>query len=418
VAYDRTVVPFCIDAAVLGTDRHLVCAESGYSWHVTVPAGTWHLSGQVKPDSDWCLDTALRLGGSSPDLSPPGRFVNAMALVMSGSSAPVPWQRVMPAGAHRAFVRGIIDQVAVAMAKAPVDYYRGTWVPGNAVIRSLRPARVDAGRFQALVAAGVGNLATVQTFAPDFRGYAMPVTYDRFGTLTGRLTVTKGPNILTLKREYRDLLVPAGDGCIVSVDFAALEVRVLLYEAGRRCDEPDLYAMIAREIGHDRKAVKGAVISELYGSSKFALGKVLGIEGRELNTFVKKVKAYFNTPALLKRIKAQFYETGRVINRYGRPVLIDEPQDHIFINYYAQSSGVDVTLLGFSQIVARLAEEAPGVRPLYLLHDALILDVPRRHLDQIMSVDHVFVPGYVQKFPIRAECVSRCKQESISSPIT
>lgn len=397
---------FCVDAGLLGTDRHLVCADSGYTWRITVPSDTWHLSGAVKPDSDWCLDTLMRLGKVELNLAPPVRFINAMSLVQSGSNSPVPWQRVMPATAHRAFVKGIIDQAAVAMARLPVDYYRGTWVPGNGVIRSLQRARVDKARFKALVDAGVGNVKAVETFKPDSRGHAQPVTYDRFGALTGRLTVTHGPSILTLKREYRDLFVPDTDGCIVSIDFAALEVRVLLYEAGRGCPEPDLYAMIARELGYDRKAVKGAVISELYGSSKFALGNALGIKGRELDSFVKRVKAYFNTPALLKRIKSQFFETGHVINRYGRPVLIDEPLDHIFINYYAQSSGVDVTLLGFSQIVKRLAVEAPGVRPLYLLHDALILDVPERYIDAVQSIKAVTVPGYVQAFPLKVERLS------------
>lgn len=398
------MVPLCIDAAVLGTDKHLVSGAAGFVWRVTVPEDTWHLSGYIKPDSDWCLDTALRLGGATVDLTPPIRFANAMATVSSGSNiTAMPWQRIMPARAHRAFVKGIIDQVAVAMAKAPIDYYRGTWVPGNAIIRSLQPARIDVTRFEALVEAGVGNVKVVSTFVPDHAGFAAPVAYDRFGTLTGRLTVTHGPNILTLKREYRDLLVSDTGGCIVSVDFAALEARVLLYEAGRRCDEPDLYGMIANDLGYDRKAVKGAVISELYGSSKYALGKALGIEGRELNSFVRRVKAYFNTKELLSRIKAQFFETGRIVNRYGRPVMIDDPMDHIFINYYGQSTGVDVSLLGFSQVVERLARTASGVRPLFLLHDALILDVPSSHLDEVMSINHVFVPGYTQRFPLKVE---------------
>ncbi len=402
------MVSFCIDASLLGTDRHLVASSDGYKWCVTVPAGTWHLSGEIKPDSDWCLDTVLRLNNVRIDVTPPPKFSCAMSTFQSGSLfAPVPWQKVMPTAAHRAFVKGIVDQMAVAINGLSTDYYRNTWVPGNGAIRALRPARIDEAMFQQLVAARVGNVPIVKSFAPDFQGYAAPIAYNRFGTLTGRLTVEQGPGILTLKREYRKMLVPSDDGCIVSLDFAALEVRVLLYEAGKSCLDPDLYRMIADDIGqYDRKAVKGAVISELYGSSKHALGKVLGIGGKELDAFVRRIKAYFNTPELLKRIKAQFYETGHVINRYGRPVLIDDPLDHVFINYYAQSTGVDVSLLGFSQIVNRLATDAPAVRPLYLLHDALILDVPKRHVDDVMSIRSVTVPGYVQSFPLKPERLS------------
>jgi hypothetical protein len=399
----------CIDSKVLGTDKHLICSGENFSWRSTVPSNSWHFSGNVKQHSDRCFDSLLKLGKIEIDISPPSRFVNAMKTVMVNDDSNVPWQRVMPSEAHRAFVKTIIDKLVAAIPKLPIDYYVNTWVPSTSVIRSLQKSKIDVQRYKSLVKEKVGNIAAVESFKPDGNGYARHVTYDRFGSLTGRLTVTNGPSILTLKREYRDLLVPESDGCIVSIDFAALEVRVLLYEAGRRCENDDLYAMIAKELGYDRKAVKGAIISELYGSSKFALGKVLGISGHELDSFVKKVKTYFNTPELLSRIKSQFYETGNVINRYGRSITIDEPHDHIFINYYAQSSGVDVTLLGFSQIVDRFAIEAPEIRPLYLLHDALILDVPKQHLDLVQSIKTVTVPGYIQKFFLKVEKLS-CTQ--------
>ncbi len=313
---------------------------------------------------------------------------------------------LMPARAHQAFVKGLVEGVTVAMDGLPVNYYRDTWVPGDRVIRSLQPARVDTAKWQALVDAKVGNVHVVETFKQDADGFARPITYDRFGTLTGRLTVASGPGIMTLKREYRDIIIPSTPGgCIVSIDFAALEARVLLYEAGRRCDEPDLYDMIAREMGGrvTRKAVKGAVISELYGSSKHALGAVLGIKGRELNDFVNQVKTYFNTAALLKRIKQQFVASGRIINRYGRPILVDEPLDHVMINYYAQSSGADVALLGFSQLINELAVDAPTVRPLYLLHDGLFLDVPHEHIERVLAIRSITVHGYVQKFYLKSE---------------
>lgn len=406
------MLPFCIDAEILGTDKHLSVSDAGYSWRMMPPAETWHLTGKIKPTSDWCLDSLLRLANINIDTQPPGAFVNAILPLLSGSGysdlAP-PWQLLMPSQAHRAFVKNVVSQVIDALVKLPIDYYVNTWVPGNGVIRSLKRAKVDVSAWQALIDAEVGNARVVETFKPDSQGYAGTVHYDRFGTLTGRLTVKEGPSILTLKREYRSLIVPKTDGCIFSLDFAALEARLLLYEAGRRCDDPDLYAMIANELEYERKAVKGAVISELYGSSKWALGNALGIKGKELDDFVKRIKMYFNTQALLKRIKQQFFETGKIINRYGRPVVIDEPLDHIFINYYAQSSGVDVTLLGFSQLAERLAIEAPDVRILYLLHDAMIVDVPRKHFDLIESIKAVTVPGYVQSFPLKVERLSCVK---------
>lgn len=400
---------FCVDADLIGTEKHLVYDDGSFSWNAQVPVETFHLSGNVKFANDWCMDSLLQLGGAKLTLLPPRRFVDAMSIVIDDRSVRIPWEKVMPAATHRAFVKNLINGVVEAMVTAPADYHRNTWVPGNVVLRSLQRAKIAKRSWDDLMEAGVGNVHVVSTFMPDMQGYADPIVYDRFGTLTGRLTVKSGPNIMTLKREYRNLLRSSHgeNGSIVMLDFAALEVRVMLYEAGRRCENPDIYAMIAEEMGEgiSRKAVKGAVISELYGSSKHALGEALGIKGKELDAFVRKVRTYFNTDELLERVKKQFVASGRLTNRYGRPVLVDEPSERVFINYYAQSTGADVALLGFSSIVDKLSNELPRVRPLYLLHDALFLDVHNDDLEKVLGIKDVQVKGYVQKYLLKAEVV-------------
>lgn len=399
----------CIDRDVLGTDQHLVVSAGTFSWSAKVPRATWHCSGACKEDSDWCLDTALRLGHVSVPLAPPDRFVRSLSFVSSsmGDVSP-PWHRLMPVREHLGFTKRLVEGLVVAMDNAALDYYRAVWVPANAVVRSLQQAAVDRGAWQALIDSGEGNVAATRSFEPGLDGLAQPVVYDRFKTLTGRLTVASGPQILTLKREHRRMMSSAygKQGGIYALDFAALEARILLYELGRRCDDVDLYGTIAKELGRDRKAIKGAVISELYGSSKWALGKHLGMEGKELDGFVRTVKAYFNTRQLLDRVKQQFVATGRVVNRYGRQVVVDEPLDNIFVSYYGQSTGVDVTMLGFKQVVDRLERTAPRVRPVFLLHDSILLDVHDDDLEAVRSIDHVKVKGYVQRFPLRLEKVS------------
>jgi hypothetical protein len=406
---------FCIDSKLVGTDKHVVVdcdietLASSYMLVDSVPADTWHLDGTIKPNSDWCLDSALRLSGRTLNVSPPEQYVTAMT-TFSGSlgEMAVPWHKVMPARAHLSFVKGLVSETIVAMANAPLDYYRTVWVPGNSVLRSLQAAAVDSQLWRERVASGEGNVPATQSFVPGEEGLARQVHYDRFKTLTGRLTVESGPQILTLKREHRDILRSRhGDqGGIYALDFANLEARILLYEYGRSCNDVDLYGVIAKELGYDRKAIKGAVISELYGSSKWALGKHLGIEGKELNEFVKKVKDYFSTSELLERVKTQFLATGKVINRYGRPVTIDEPLDHIFISYYGQSTGVDVTMLGFKQVVDTLRKKAPKSSPIFLLHDAMFLDVHNDDLPIVQAIKHVKVKGYVQKFFLKLEKIS------------
>lgn len=401
---------FCIDSCIIGTNKHLVCDEGSFGWTEHVPIDTWHLSGNLK-NTDWCLDTLFKLSNVIKlDLFPPSRFVSASSFVMP-DSLQRPWQKLMPSRAHRDFVKRLVSDVGVAMASSPVSFFKKAWVPGNSIMTSLQRAKIDSASWNQLIIDGCGNIDSVKSFEPDSEGFVNPVCYDRFGTVTGRLTVKSGPRILTLKREYRKLLesVYGSNGHIVALDFAALEARVLLYEAGRRCDDPDLYGMIAVEMGDSdritRNLVKGAVISEVYGSNKWALGKSLGIDGKELDVFFKRVKSYFNTGELLARIKKQFLKDGLIKNRYGRPVIIDEPLDNVMLNYYAQSTGVDVTMIGFSQIINKLAAVAPSIRPLFLLHDALLLDVHKEDMHHVEAIKKVKVSGYVQNFFTKVEVI-------------
>lgn len=400
---------FCLDRSVLGTKEHLVVSDGTFWWSEVPPAETWHLTGTPKDDSDWCLDTVLRLSRVVLDLSPPTQFVREMSL-LSGSlpaNLSIPWQKVMPAREHLGFVKRLVNDVVEAIESSPIDYYRTVWVSGNAVFKALRTCSVDRTEWERLVLSGAGNIPALRSFEPDDEGFADPVRYDRFKTLTGRLTVAHGPQILTLKREHRSIIRSSygDDGGVYGLDFAALEARILLYEFGRKCDDVDFYNKIANELGYDRKAIKGAVLAKMYGMNDHGLGKRLGIAGKELHSFLRKFDSHFSTDELLRRIKAQFVTTGKVINRYGRPVVVDEPLDHLFISYYGQSTGVDVTMLGFKQVIDRLAD-VPRVRPIFLLHDALLLDIHKDDLPFVRTLDHLTVKGYVQKFFLRLEHIS------------
>jgi hypothetical protein len=395
----------CIDKNVLGTRRHLVI-DSGYLWLGEIPEDSWCLSGRPDSRRERCLDSLFASEGISIDVNPPERFVTSMSSLVTGSLGQVPWEYVMPMCAHRDFVKRLTNDVVETFGRINRSYFEETWAPQARLLRSLLPAKIDPVRFSQIREESGINHRVVDSFRPGPDGHAPPVTYNRFGTRTGRLTVKSGPDILTLKKEYRNVIVPSDPGgAIVSIDFSALEARIMLYEAGGDCPDADLYEHISSHVFGgkvSRKVAKGAVISELYGSSKEKLGIALGISGVELDTVVRGVRSLFKTPELKKRVKEEFIRSGFIRNRHGRRIAIDEPLDHIFVNSYAQSTGVDVSLLGFSTIVDLLASD-PGIRPLFILHDALILDVSSSSLDRVHSISSVNVAGYAHRFPVKVE---------------
>lgn len=397
---------FCIGSSVLGTEKNLSVTDEGFSWRDDVPLGHWHLTGNVKPDSDMCLDSAFKLARLDITCQPPAQFVKMMS-AFSGSLAPnnVPWAKVMPRSAHKSFAEGLVSSVVGNLERLPLGYLEGPWRSGTAVLGALQRPRVDEAAAQKLLDDEVGNVHVVRTFLPLDDGRAQRVKYNRFGSLTGRLTVESGPGILTLKRSYRNLILPERGHKLVSIDFAALEARIVLYEAGKTCDVRDLYGSIAAEMSLDRNLVKGAIISELYGMGKELLSKKLNIFGDELDSFVKKIKAYFNTAELVSRVKSRFIADGFITNRYGRPVFMDNPLSYVFMNYYAQSTGVDVTMLGFNTLLKQFDDEQLGCVPYYVLHDALIASVPEEHVERVKSIDRVKVPGYVQPFFLKTDVI-------------
>lgn len=402
---------FCIAADVLGTPKDLLVTGKGFLFTGSPPPGAWRLSREPRTDGR-CLKTLAQLAGLELDAEPPRPFLRAMETCISGSlGTSVPWASAMPRRAHQSFTKGLVDR-AVMLLNHPVrGYYEGTWATGEALLESLQPAYVDPEVWRTLSDPSVGNWRVVKSFSPDSMGRCPRVRYNRFGTRTGRLTVEAGPQILTLKREFRGMLRSryGREGCIVYLDFAALEPRILLYESGGRCDARDLYGHINSELfggRMDREDIKKVVISELYGQNKWATGRRLGLAGRELDGFVNSVRGFFRPEQLLARVKKGYLQDGFVTNRYGRRVQVDEPIDRIFVNSYVQSTGVDVVLQGFHLVMNEL--RGSRVVPVFLLHDAVLLDCHRDELPRLREIDSVTVPGYVQKFYLSLQELEPC----------
>jgi hypothetical protein len=394
-----------IDRLLIGTKQHLLIGD-GFAWVENIIESAWHFDGTIK-STNKCFDTLLRLNNIEIGLDPPKKYVTAMTTLMSGSSYwPPPWQDLMPKATHKNFVQSLVTNVEEALSKLDLSFYNRVWVPGNEVFGCLERAYVNQNLWKRYVDSGEGNTAALKSFQPDENGLAPIVRYNRFGTKTGRPTIASGPQILTLKREQRNLLTSrwGSKGRIVILDFSALEVRVILYEAGLNCIDPDLYQEINQLLFKGklpRDVVKGAVICDLYGQSRWALGQRLGVQGKHLDAFINKIRTHFKVDQLLKRVKQQFVADGHILNRYGRRVKIDEPLDHVLINAYAQSTGADVVTLGFREIISKL--NSFKAIPIYLLVDAILIDCHIDDIDKIEQIKLISVDGYVQRFPLKFE---------------
>lgn len=393
---------YCIHSNYLGTGKHFCKQPDGFSWRETQPRDSWLLSTSPRP-AGRCLNTLLTLNAVGlPQI--PENYAAVMTQLVTGSNIQIPWQHVLPRSVYENYFKNTVKVIEDAFSELPFDYYETAWMPSTELLSALKPAKIDVEAWHKFLEEANVNAPVLASFKPDPRGFADTPTYNRFGTRTGRLTVSDGPNILVLKRELRSIIRSSfTDGCVYSLDFRALEPRIVLAEAGRSSEAEDIYGEIAEKIFGDRQnrdAVKVAIISELYGATKESLRARLGITQKKIDAFVKGIGEYFSLGSLRQRLETEA-QSGKIKNRYGRPLVVDPTTKNLFINTYVQSTGVDVALLGFKSVVDKLGTD--GVRPLYVLHDALILDVRADRLKDVEQIRSVSVPGYDVSFPLKLE---------------
>ena len=398
------VTAICIDSSVLGSSKHLV-VEDGFRWSSSVPRDSWYMTGDLK--SSKCFDTLMNLAGIEP-VSLPAAHVAAMKCVVSGSSQEIPWRHALPQKVYENYFKNLVEQTSSIFSKLPVAYYELVWTAGTKLLGSMKPAKINADVWSNLSKDPAQNAGVIESFRPNRSGFAQTISYDRFGTRTGRLTVTEGPQILTLKKENRSLLKSSYDsGKIVSLDFRALEVRIIAAAAEKIFSEEDVYAEIASRLFSGtvpRDVVKVAVISELYGVSRSALSSRLRVAEDKIDEFVSAIRGFFELENLKSRLKTSLQREGFLRSEFGRPLFLKDGSEHLLVNTYAQSTGVDVSLLGFKAVLDRLGDD--GIRPLFVLHDALILDVSPDRLQDVEQVKHVPVQSYDFEFPLKFETVS------------
>ena len=221
--------------------------------------------------------------------------------------------------------------------------------------------------------------STLSSFNPT-SSYAKKVTYNRSSTMTGRLTVEKGPRILTLPARCRSILKSRfKSGLIMSIDFKSLEPRIArnLYEI-TKCN--DIYEEISKNLSFvaDRSVIKKAVICTLYGSRQ----KYLDNLSRERSEEVfRVVNNYYNMSYILN-LASNIDSFGIRRNYFGRPIWnIKENRSHVIANNYIQSTAVDLTLNYFTDFVVDMC--CDDILPIFLIHDALIIDVNTERLDDI-----------------------------------
>lgn len=222
-------------------------------------------------------------------------------------------------------------------------------------------------------------------------------SYDLTRTSTGRMIVHKGPSILTLKKEYRSIIqsVYGKRGKIVSLDFSSLEPRVALnaFNSNIPFEGNDIYSFLNKEFFgsmiSDRYHLKEIVSSYIHGYGDKSLQTVLknqirgaptdkGIPLEGHRNHVSEVSAYLEGLFGKMKLQADFHDymskNGYIRNFFGRRLY--GIKKNLEYSHYIQSTASDLSMFVFSDIIQFCKNNDYLIRPVFLIHDAILLDVP------------------------------------------
>ena len=373
---------FYIHKSILGTTKSLVFNEDEFFWSST-PSADYSL-GNTSEDVR-VEDLAILLGkdldltiGSEPQ-------VRAFTKCLGLSKDEICWPMALSPENFRNRVQKINSNVSEIICDYEKTNYDKTYRVTRKFLRGLSRASIDSSKIRNYIeecVSGPSVISTLKSFLPTKgESLASPIEYTHVSTSTGRLVVKSGPSILTLPAANRDILKSSTGGKIFQVDFVSLEPRVVLYLMGSSAPD-DIYSHIQTKLFHDhvdRKTVKLATLSALYGSSYKSLSKLTGSDQTSKN-LIKRVREYFNLHQLEAVLTDIMQGQGQIMNHFGRPLRIDDPRPNILVSHFVQSTAVDTALLGFNSLMKVLTPLK--VKPIYVIHDAVVVDVPKDAIDK------------------------------------
>ena len=318
-----------------------------------------------------------------------------------GYTKQVPWSFVIPKQEFKERLKAFVQSLQEGFEKVSSSSYAEFFIDTNELFQSMVPCKINKDRAEKYLLEGDNHVLKSMLDMSVENTLPIPV-YNRVSTKTGRMVIKKGPQILTLKKEFRSIFVPRNpDNRLYEIDFVSLEPRVALNIAKRNASS-DVYSSFVEysEANISRDTAKLAILCALYGAGKHRLDKLLKEDGSLMSAsqLLFKVKKYFSIDNLSRSL-VQESKSGKIANCFGRPIEVDDARNTMLINNFLQSSAVDVALLGFTDFCKRMGSIAI---PLFIIHDALVFEASPEHIDTIAEyVNNGFDIKNMGNFPLK-----------------
>lgn len=396
---------FYIHKDVIGHNKHILVSNNKLIPTNKIIGNKWVFGSSDAELPDRSISALLSLNGFKTLSFPQDEKWQKTITCVTKEQSTIPWSFVLPQNIYLKSVRKLANSISDFLKISQLEYYQTFHQISNRFLNSFEPCKLNEILWKTY-SQSENNNNILESFKTVENSLTNVVKYDR-NTKTGRLRTIFGPNILQLKKDYRDILKSKfQQGKLYYIDYSSLEPRVLLAIQNQHkiTDVVDIYQHVLNELnlgGIDRKAIKHTILSQLYGASEETIIKELGnIENP--HDFIKIISEFFGMNSLKKNLVENLIQESErcgFYNYYGRWVDCTDAKPYMFINYFIQSTAVDVAINGFSLIIKEIIRESAQkfISPIFILHDALILDVAPEGKD---SLERIVKAGMnIPKFP-------------------
>ena len=396
-----------ISKNILGTDFHL-------GWD-----GENFIKKRILSVEDWVFDNDKSAKSLKPlcdlksiEIDFPGSVHRKIwSQIPDTSFSEIKWFLSLTNKSFKQSVKKALDQLWELFQSVDGTYYINDFYVIRKLLLKLSAAKIDAIEYSNIVNNKNINRSNLSSFQPDKQGYAKIPVYSQVKTVTGRLVIEEGPSILTLKKDYRKILKSRyRNGAVIQIDFVSLEPRVLLTFLEKDSHD-DVYDQISNEVFEgkvNRAVAKILTLGVVYGLSSNSLADRLGVSSVSAKRLNKKIRNYFRLDDLT-HLLVNTADSGKIKNMYGREINVSGDASYVLVNRFVQSSAADAALLSFSLLTDQLFKISDKILPLFLIHDAIILDVPGEYLSTIdlLCKSGLPVPILNKNFPVQIDIISQ-----------
>jgi DNA polymerase-1 len=271
--------------------------------------------------------------------------------------------------------------------------------------------------------------------AVNRRSGRLHTSFNQAVTATGRLS-SSAPNLQNIPvrgeegQRIRAAFVAEEGSVLLCADYSQIELRLLahlsedpvLVDAFRSGE--DVHARTASEVfgvlpgavtTEMRRAAKVINFGIVYGMGPQRLARELAIGLRDAEEYIANYfRRYAGVDAYLQRVRREARECGYVTTLLGRrrtlPDLSSRDRataqaaERTAINTPVQGSAADVIKVAMVSIDGRLRAEKAGAIMVLQVHDELVFEVVREHVDKVGGiVRHEMEQVYPLRVPLRVD---------------